>query len=335
MVFEESLVRRGRAEATCVKYVHVIAVFVRWLGERHPADVSGGQIDLFLAAWEAEFEAERGRSLSRATVRARICALRAFYQHLLRFGLLVDAAGSVVADPMQAIVAPVVQQRPNDWLRHDEDVAVLAAAVKPSERIVIVLLRYSGLRVSEACALRVSDVDLTPGAETITVRRSKTSTGGRTVPIVPELLPEIRAWLGQLERRGLDRGGDPLLSTRSGATMAPQYVSRLVKRVAFRAGVRPVACSCGSPRLTRHARACPRSRNGEHLSTISAHTLRRTFASWLLNLGVRLEVISKLLGHSNTTVTERAYAALLDSTTRAELFNALERAAVISVPADP
>jgi integrase len=38
-------------------------------------------------------------------------------------------------------------------------------------------------------------------------------------------------------------------------------------------------------------------------SELSPHSLRRTFGSDFINRGVRLEVISKLLGHSSTTVT--------------------------------
>ena len=55
---------------------------------------------------------------------------------------------------------------------------------------------------------------------------------------------------------------------------------------------------------------------------MSPHTLRRTFGSDLINRGLRLETVSKLLGHSNTTITERAYAQLLAPTIRRELLEA-------------
>jgi integrase len=63
------------------------------------------------------------------------------------------------------------------------------------------------------------------------------------------------------------------------------------------------------------------------VSTITPHTLRRTFGSDLLNKGLRLEVVSRLLGHSSTVVTERAYAELLGATIRDELFAVLGDAA--------
>jgi integrase len=43
---------------------------------------------------------------------------------------------------------------------------------------------------------------------------------------------------------------------------------------------------------------------------VTPHTLGRTFGSSLINAGTPLHVVSHRLGHSNTTVTERAYAQL-------------------------
>jgi integrase len=105
--------------------------------------------------------------------------------------------------------------------------------------------------------------------------------------------------------------------------MKPTFVWRVVKRVAAEAGVRVIPCGCGSASAYRHASGCPRGKAGENRSEVSPHTLRRTFATDLLNRGVRLEVVSKLLGHASVAVTQKAYATLLDSTARRELFRAL------------
>lgn len=42
-----------------------------------------------------------------------------------------------------------------------------------------------------------------------------------------------------------------------------------------------------------------------------AYTLRHTFASWLTMKGVSLHKISKFLGHSSVTTTEKHYAGLV------------------------
>jgi len=224
---------------------------------------------------------------------------------------------------MAAIVAPTVEQRPNDFLRPLEDAALLECASPPAERIVVWLLRWAGLRVAEACALRLEDVDLTPEREILLVRKSKTKAGVRTIPLVPCLVPELETWLRALSNRGVTSPEANLLATTTGLAFRPTYVWRLVKRAGARAAVRPVPCECGARRSTRHERGCPRTVSGENLSAITPHTLRRTFGSYLINRGLRLEVVSRLLGHSSTVVTERAYAELLAPTIRDELIAVL------------
>jgi hypothetical protein len=51
--------------------------------------------------------------------------------------------------------------------------------------------------------------------------------------------------------------------------------------------------------------------------------LRRTFATEMLNRGVRPETVSRLLGHASTTITEQAYAQLTDHRIRTEVEEAL------------
>src|SRR5207244_12646784 len=65
-------------------------------------------------------------------------------------------------------------------------------------RSLLALLRWSGLRVSEAISLTRADLDLTPGHESLTVLHSKTPAGRRTIPIIPELQPLLHHWLDHL-----------------------------------------------------------------------------------------------------------------------------------------
>lgn len=137
-------------------------------------------------------------------------------------------------------------------------------------------------------ALRAdSGVDLAAGS--IRVRVSKSDSGLRVVPIASELRIELECWFDRLRERGLFAAEAPVLCTEHGTPMLSQYIWRVVKRVGLRAGVK-----------------------------VSLHTLRRTFGSHLLNEGMRLETVSKLLGHSDVRVTQAAYAQLEDSTVRDE-----------------
>lgn len=325
--YESFLVRQGRAGSTRVKYVHGVSAFLEWAGDRIRAEITPVDVDLFLSTWESEWEQQSGRRPCRATVRARISALRSFFWYLERAGLLTDVHGRPAKNPMAGVVAPALEQRPNDFLRPLEDSALLECGSPSVERMVVWLLRWTGLRVSEACALKLEDVDLTSGRESLLVRKSKTAAGVRTIPLVPCLVPEVETWLAVLQSRGATSPQAPLLSTATGSAFKPTFVWRLVKRAGERAQVRPVECLCGSPLRTRHERGCPRTKTGENVSAITPHTLRRTFGSYLVNKGLRLEVISRLLGHSSTVVTERAYAELLGTTVRDELLAVLDNVA--------
>lgn len=204
----------------------------------------------------------------------------------------MDENGLSVSNPMGPILRhkPKVERRINGWLREDEDVRLMAGQMTPHEKAIIFLLRFTGLRVSEAVGLRIRDVSLT--TDKITVRESKTEAGRRTIPILPGLKPVLRAWLNELEANGLNkpdghflctlREGNskksPGVRTEPGRPLAPQFVWKVVKRVGERNGSRMV----------------------DGKSELSPHALRRTFGSDLINRGVRLEVISRLLGHSST-----------------------------------
>jgi integrase len=223
---------------------------------------------------------------------------------------------------MRKIQPPPSQPTSNDWLRPADDQALLNCGGGLQERFLIALLRWSGLRIGEATQLTLAELNQQPGQQALTVRHSKTPAGRRTIPLIPELQPPLEQWLHHLAEHRLDSPSVPLLSSLHGTPMRASFAWRLVKRVAHRAGVRPRPCTCNSPRPP-HDRGCPRNQNGYNKSDVTPHTLRRTFGSDLINKGVRLEVVSKLLGHATTTITEHTYAELLDDTTRRELLNAL------------
>jgi integrase len=289
--------------------------------ERSLVTLTASDLDVYFSRWRNAFIERHRRPPSPATYRNRVNSLRAFYSWLERFDLLRDAEGAVVSNPMRWVDAPRVKQRTNDWLRSAEDQALMSAPIPSHERFIVDLLRWTGLRVGEAVSLMTSDVDLAPGNETIFVRESKTPAGRRAIPVLPVLVPTLSDRV-HAPTDASSSSDAPILLTRNRTPMKPSYVWRVVKRASFRAGVRVVPCLCQTE-LSTHQRGCPRTRNGEHLSRVSPHTLRRTFGSHLLNHGVRLEVVSHLLGHASTNVTEKAYAELLYETARREVVSAL------------
>jgi integrase/recombinase XerD len=299
--FRQYQLRRGLSSATQVAYAQYLGHFARWVGGQPLANITAADIEVvYLARWSEEFLQRYGRPPSSRTTRNHIIALSAFFTFLTRYGYLAS-------NPTEAIERPRMRQRRNDRLSSSESQALLDACATPTERVLVPFLRWTGLRGGEVTSLLKSDVDLTE--RRIVVRRSKTNQGLRTIPIFPPLVEPIQIWLAHQERVGLGAPDTPFIATRSGRPMRHAQVWTTVKRVACRAGVR-----------TRTATDL----NGRNVSQVTPHTLRRTFGSDLLNRGVRLEVVAKLLGHAQTSTTERAYAELLDITIVSESLRCFE-----------
>lgn len=320
--FDGHMRRRGRSASTRRQYAYALQPFVGWLGDREMAECSPADLELFLTHWEAEFQARHGRLPSPATMRGTIGPLRMFFSYLEQAEFLVGRDGSARRNPARSLESPSCHQRPNDFLRPFEDRALLGVDCPPHHQLVVWLLRYTGIRVGEAQALTVADFDLTPAQESLTVRGTKSAASTRTVPLLPQALPLIHEHLAVLRDTFPSMLALPFLTTRNATPVTTHHLWRVVKRVAYDAGVRPIDCTCHTQRQDKHDRGCPRTVSGENRSAVTPHTLRRTFGSDLINRGLRLETVSKLLGHANTTITERAYAQLLAPTIRKELLHA-------------
>jgi integrase len=309
--FLSFLKRHGRSATTLKRYGPVLDSFAEWAGDRRLSEIDASELDFgFFVAWSQQFEVRNGYDPSAQSLRGVHTALSSLYRFLANYGLLTDSEGHSVQNPMLAVEPPKVTRRRNDWLRRQEDEKLLEVSMERHEEILVHFLRWTGLRLGEALALRIVDVDL--DSKTISVANSKTENGIRQVPIAPELVPRIRAWLAHLETKGAYRPRgyffcttrqghwrDPKTgesrSSEPGAPMKPQQVEKIIKRVGERAGI----------------------------EGLTPHRLRRTFGSFFLNAGMRLETVSDLLGHGDVRVTQQAYASLESATVRREMMEAL------------
>jgi integrase len=167
------LARQGLAASTRRKYLAAVDRFLCSFDGADPASVTRQQVDDYLDRWHA------AEQPAPASVRLHLSALKSFYGYLDDRGLLEGR------NPVERIKAPRVRRRPNDRLRAEEAEAMLAACLSEQEKVLIWLLRWTGLRVGEALGLTVEDVDLE--RRVIRVRASKTDAGLRTVPVVDEL----------------------------------------------------------------------------------------------------------------------------------------------------
>ncbi|MGB9880402.1 MAG: tyrosine-type recombinase/integrase [Anaerolineae bacterium] len=199
-----------------------------------------------------------------ASVSRRLAALRRWFAWLVTQGV-------IPANPAAEVDLPVVARQIPRGLSASEVYrlrrAVRAAGDARDVAIVEVLLN-TGLRVSELCALTFDDVEMSDRKGKVVVRSGKGGTW-REVP----LNGEARQALGDYLRRVGTREGPVFVGKRGPLT--PSAVFRIVQKYGKKAGVE-----------------------------ISPHTLRHTFATWLLrNAGADIVMVKDLLGHKylNTT----------------------------------
>jgi integrase len=136
---------------------------------------------------------------------------------------------------------------------------------------------FTGARFGELAALTVGDVDL-PAAQ-VYIAPSK-SGKARHVPLPP-------AGLSFFEELVTGRAAADPVFTRSGGTWGKNH------------HVRDLIDACAKAKID---------------PPITFHELRHTYASTLINAGVELPIIAKLLGHADTRITMRHYAHLADKT---------------------
>ena len=163
----------------------------------------------------------------------------------------------------------------------------LLAAVVPERRLLADFLASTGLRISEALALRWDDVDLS--GRRVSVRRRwyagafappKSRHGRRDVPLSASMAEQLGG-LWKAHRQG---GEALVFPGRNGVPLDASVAFRAVKSAAVKAGV-PWA---------------------------GLHTLRHTCASLLFARGENPKTIQRWLGHHRASFTLDTYVHLLD-----------------------
>ena len=159
---------------------------------------------------------------------------------------------------------------------------------------MFVLMLYSGMRVGEVCALTWDDIDFS--ARTINVRKNavevrerdedgkshsvlitqnstKTRSGTRIIPMTE------KAYLALSELQKITGDCEYIISSSKGKRIRPSRIDRSFHLILDAIG----------------------------LKRVGVHTLRHTFATMLFHNGCEVKVVSELLGHSNTKITENIY----------------------------
>lgn len=222
---------RGRRPATVKTYAYSLQRYVRYLGDTPVTDATPRDVRRFLAA-----EQEAGTA---PTSVARFHGdVRAFYRWCL-------AEGEVTVSPVDRVPAPVAPVAPVPVVPAADLKRLLAVRGRgrfcdTRNRLALLLLVDTGIRVGELLNIRTGDVNLSQNTVTVSGK-----TGPRTVGFGSRTAIELRRHLRVRETHRLAERRELFLS-RSGPWGYPQ-LWRMLERYARRAGVAPI-----HPHALRH-----------------------------------------------------------------------------------
>ena len=246
-------------------YGRDLAAFMEWCAAKGVVPLEASQSEV------ASYRDECGEGgVLPATVARRLSALASFYAY-------ARTAQMVAANPVERVGRPDGGgggDRKRAGLDRSDALALLeaAAVVSPKALVLVALLMLEGLKLAEALALDIDQLEASGRVMHATVVRRGEH---RDLPLDARTTRAIRSYLG-------DRATGPLLvgdsPTRERSTRLTRFgADFLLKRAAIHAGIAPV----------------------------SANTLRRTHIVLSLRDGTAVEDIALRVGHASVRDTLR------------------------------
>ena len=231
-----------------------------------PTQVSTAVLREFLATLQ-------GLGLGATSQARTLSGLKAFFDFLIMEDLLK-------LDPTDTLEAPKTGRHLPDTLSYPEIEQLLAAIDLSTDeglraRALLEVMYSSGLRVSELCDLRLSNVSAEQGFVKVLGKGNKE----RLVPLGREALKHLNFYLSGV-RGHLDikpGAEDVAFLSQRGRPLSRITVFTTLKKIAEQAGLR---------------------------KTVSPHTLRHSFATHLIEGGADLRAVQEMLGHASITTTE-------------------------------
>ena len=206
------------------------------------------------------------RKLRPRTIARKLSCLRSFFKFLCRDGYLSQ-------NPTLSLTAFRLDKHLPSFLTEQEMGKLLQSCRADDERglrdqAILETFYSTGMRISELVGLNVDDIDFISGVVKVRGKGKKE----RLLPIGEPALASIRTYLNKKRRQ-------------SQAVFLNKNGGRLTARGTRNAVTKYIRLACLS-------------------GGISAHTLRHSFATHLLNRGADLRSVQELLGHANLSTTQ-------------------------------
>lgn len=238
--------------------------------------------DIIYDDLEAFIEHEQDRGLKVNTARTRLNQLWTF----LRFLIEQDIIGERILKRKIKLKVPDFLPRaiaPGDIRK------LLAAIEKTRDRALVLVLLRTGMRIGELLGLKMIDLDVRE--RKIHIYEGEKNCLGRVVYLSDDALMALKLWLSKRKSKR--------------------------EHLFYGLGTKQLCYTMARNIFTQCLRETGLQGKGYTL-----HSLRHTFASELLNAGMRLECLQLLLGHRDIEMTRR-YARLTDKSREEEYFRAM------------
>ncbi|MEM4662432.1 MAG: tyrosine-type recombinase/integrase [Candidatus Diapherotrites archaeon] len=184
-------------------------------------------------------------------------ALRHFFKEYLKSDVMED-----IKRPKKGTKLPVVMTK-------EEVIRMINAAERKKDRLIMMLLYSSGMRVSEVTKLKINDINF---ADRTAIVRGGKGNKDRIVILSESWLKDLSDYLKKRKAKT-----EYVFSDYLGRPISVDTIQRIVRKARIKAGIE---------------------------KNVTPHSFRHTFATHLLERGENIRKIQELLGHSNLSTTQ-------------------------------
>ena len=241
--------------------------YVREYTRNSEVDLTIVDVDL-IRLWMASLMDKR---LSPASVNRKLSALKSYFKYLIKQGLISNNPACLVSGPKCARKLPqVIEEKEMESLLDRNSFSEDFVGVR--DRLILEFLYETGLRRQELVLLKCSDVDLDAMQMKVYGKRGKE----RLIPFGDRLKGGIVEFLKKRKIALRNNEVGSFFVRKDGSPITGDTIYHVVNRSL---------------------------KNGFLCKKYGPHAFRHTFATCLLNDGVRLNAVKELLGHSSLAST--------------------------------
>jgi len=270
--FKQHLIEDGKAKATISSYIHDTTEFVNFL---KGIDITfDGRMTRFQATSFRKHLVEAG--FKPRTINKNVNSIRCFGQFLIKRREMVEN----VVEPKKDKVRIAEGSNKRVEVFSEKEIEQMLFFVNGSKdiglrnKLIIYILIYTGVRVTELVDIKCKDVDLL----TMQLRVMGKGMKERTIPLKPEVAEVLREYLNTKRKNCKFADSDYLLISQRTRHMHRDAINKMLKVMADKLNV-----------------------------NIFPHKFRHTFCSRLISLGVPISTVAKLAGHANIQTTAEFY----------------------------